>query len=207
MFRNQAEQLMDTTVPAVYNQALMELGALVCRPRHPQCPACPLQSQCLAFKNGRVAEFPRRKKSKKLPVHALAAGVVVKNGSILITRRPDDGLLGGLWEFPNGPIEKQEPPEAACLRHLKAMAHIKADIDTFVTRIRHAYTHFKITMDVYACKYVSGRVRLNGPSAHRWITLDEISAYPLPKAVHKSLPELIKVLNTLQMKAYIDPEP
>ena len=194
VFRKKAEQLMDTTLPRIYNQALMELGALVCRPQHPQCPACPLQDHCLAFRNGRTAEFPRKKKAKPLPLHALAAGVVVKRGSILITRRPEKGLLGGLWEFPNGPIETRETPDMACLRHLYAMVNLTAEIDTFVARVRHAYTHFKISMDVYACQYVSGRVRLNGPAAYRWVTLDEIGAYPLPKAVHKSLPALFKVL-------------
>lgn len=194
VFREKAGQLMDAAVPAVYNQALMELGALVCRPRHPQCAACPLQNHCLAFRDSRVAEFPRRKKGKKLPKHALAAGVVIKNSRLLITRRPENGLLGGLWEFPNGPIDTLEAPDAACLRHVKTMTGVTAEIDAFVGRIRHAYTHFKLTMNVYACQYVSGRVRLTGPSAYRWVAFDEIGAYPLPKVIHKSLPALFNVL-------------
>lgn len=194
VFLKKAAELMDATMPAMYNQALMELGAMVCKPKQPGCPACPLQSHCLAFKFNKIGEFPHRKKSKPLPEHNLVVGIVKKKGKILIIRRPEKGLLGGLWEFPNGRIESSEDPDAACLRHLKSEVNITADIDTFVTRIKHAYTHFKITMDVYACRFVAGRVRLNGPTAFRWINLDEISAYPLPKSVHKFLPALAKVL-------------
>lgn len=194
VFKNKAEEVMDKTIPAVYNQALMELGALVCKPTQPECHGCPLQAYCRAFKNDRVGDYPRRKKARPLPEHALAMGVVVKGGKILITRRPEKGLLGGLWEFPNNRIDRHEAPEAACLRLLKTTANVTAEIDTFVTRVNHAYTHFRITMDVFACRFISGRVRLNGPVDFRWIGLDEIKNYPLPKAVHKSLPALKKVL-------------
>ena len=121
-------------------------------------------------------------------------GVVVKNGKMLITRRPETGLLGCLWEFPTAPIDNQESPDTACLKHLKSCANVTADIDTFVTRITHAYTHFRITMDVYVCRFISGRVRLNGPVDFRWIVFDKINDYPLPKAVHKFLPALRKII-------------
>ena len=194
VFKKKAEQMMDTAIPAVYNQAVMELGALVCKPTQPECRGCPLKDHCRALKNDRTGDFPRRKKPRPLPEHALAMGVVVKKGKILITRRPEKGLLGGLWEFPNGRLDNQELPDKACLRHLRTSTNVTAEIDTFVTRIKHAYTHFRITMDVFACRFISGRVRLNGPVEFRWIRLDEIKNYPLPKAVHKSLPALKKVL-------------
>ena len=194
VFLRKAQELMDATIPAVYNQALMELGAMVCRPKQPKCLACPQQAYCLAYKVNKTGQFPRKNKKKPLPEYALAVGVVKKKGKLLIIRRPEKGLLGGLWEFPNGRIESSENPEEACLRYMKTEVNITADIDAFVTRIKHAYTHFKITMDVYVCRFVAGRVHLNGPAAFRWINLDEISTYPLPKTVHKFLPALIKVL-------------
>lgn len=194
VFKKRAGELMDKTRPADYNQALMELGALVCKPKHPMCPACPLKTHCLAYKGHQVGDFPHRKKVKPLPEHAMAVGVVVKNGKLLIIQRPEKGLLGGLWEFPNGRIDVRETPDAACLRHLKSSANITAEIDTFVTRIKHAYTHFRITMDVFACRFISGRVHLNGPVGFRWVDFDEIIIYPLPKTVHKFLPTLRKAL-------------
>jgi A/G-specific adenine glycosylase len=193
-FKKKAEELLDKTIPAVYNQALMELGALVCRPAQPDCIGCPLRIHCRAFQEDRIKDFPRRKKTDPLPEHALAAGVLVKKGKLLLTLRPEKGLLGGLWEFPNGRIDDKESPDAACLRHLRKSTGITAEIDTFVTRINHAYTHFKITMDVFTCRFISGRVRLNGPSDFCWISFDEIKNYPIPKSVHKFLPALQKVL-------------
>ena len=194
VFKNKAQAMMEKTMPAVYNQALMELGALLCKPTNPKCPECPLKTHCLAFKANKVGDFPRRKKTKPLPEYAEAVGVLVKKNKLLITRRQEKGLLGGLWEFPGGRIDIPETPEIACLRHLKTKTNLTAEIDMFVTRIRHAYTHFKITMDVFACRYVSGRVRLNGPLDFRWIGFNEINAYPFPKANHKFLPALGKVL-------------
>jgi A/G-specific adenine glycosylase len=193
-FKKKAEAVLDRTNPAVYNQALMELGALVCKPGQPDCPGCPLSPHCQAFKHNRVEDFPRKKKARPLPEHALAAGVVVKKGKLLLTLRPENGLLGGLWEFPNGKIDDRETPDVACLRHVKESANVTAEIDTFVTRIKHAYTHFRITMDVFACRFISGRVHLNGPADFRWVGFDEIKNYPLPKAVHKFLPDLTNVL-------------
>jgi len=196
VFKKRAGELLDNTRSADYNQALMELGALVCKPKHPMCPACPLKALCRASKGDQVGDFPRRKKVKPLPEHAMAVGIVVKKGKLLIIRRPEKGLLGGLWEFPNGRIDDQETPDTACVRHLKTSANITADIDTFVTRIKHAYTHFRITMDVFTCCFISGRVRLNGPVDFRWVEYDEINTYPLPKTVHKFLPALRKALES-----------
>lgn len=193
-FKEKAAALLDRKAPSVYNQALMELGALVCRPANPGCSGCPLQPYCLAYKDRRTGDFPRRKKAKPVPEYALVMGIVVKKGKLLITRRPENGLLGGLWEFPNGTIDAHETPEAACLRHLRATVNVTAEVDTFVTRIRHAYTHFKITLDVYTCRFISGRVRLNGPIDYCWVRFDELNAYPLPRANHKVLPALGKVL-------------
>jgi len=65
-------------------------------------------------------------------------------------------------------------------------------IDSHLTRVKHAYTHFKIIMEVYCCRYVSGRVSLHGPAAHRWIRIDDYKNYPFPKANHKFIPLLRK---------------
>jgi A/G-specific adenine glycosylase len=99
-----------------------------------------------------------------------------------------------LWEFPGGKIGKGETAEAACLREIDEEVNLKIKIENYLTQVKHTYTHFKIIMDVFCCKYIAGRVRLNGPVAHRWISLDKIDAYPLPKANHKFLPKLEKWL-------------
>jgi A/G-specific adenine glycosylase len=191
-FKEAAGRLLDPKRSGTYNQAIMELGALICKPQNPLCQTCPVQPFCQACQAREVIKYPRRTASRKIPEYHIAVAVVFKNGRVLITQRKPEGLLGGLWEFPGGKIRKEETSEAACLREIQEEVNLKIKIENYLTQVKHAYTHFKIIMDVFCCKYIAGRVRLNGPVAHRWISLDKIDAYPLPKANHKFLPKLEK---------------
>jgi A/G-specific adenine glycosylase len=189
-FREAAAQFLDRRRPGEFNQAMMELGALVCRPQQPLCSACPVHDLCLAYQAGRVTEFPKKVKKGPTPQYPIVIGVVFRNGKVLITRRKPEGLLGGLWEFPGGKIREGEPPEVACMRELKEEVNLMVAVDSYLCRVRHAYTHFRIVMDIFCCSYTSGRVRLNGPVDHRWIRLDQLGGYPFPRANHKFMPQL-----------------
>jgi len=185
-----AAQLLHIGQPGIFNQAMMELGAVVCRSLNPLCNACPLIKSCQAFKKKQVAIYPKRIQTKPVPTYHIAVGVVYKKDRVLITRRKSEGLLGGLWEFPGGKIGKKENAEQACIREIKEEANLNIKIDSVITRVKHAYTHFKVVLDVFRCSYVSGRVKLNGPVDYRWIRLSEIAAYPFPKANLKFIPLL-----------------
>ena len=169
--------------------------ALVCAPAAPKCSDCPLSKQCSSFKTQTLDRFPVRIPSRKVPTRTIAVGIVRKNGRLLITRRQLDGLLGGLWEFPGGKLEKGEDSPSACVREIREETGIHVKIDSFLTRIKHAYTHFKIEMDVFYCHYVSGEIELNGPIDHKWVQISEINGFPFPKANLKFIP-LIKMENT-----------
>jgi len=190
IFKEAAGNLLDSKKPGTFNQAIMELGALICKPKNPLCQTCPIRPFCQTCQTGEVIKYPQRMASRKIPEYHIAVGVVFKNGRVLITQRKPEGLLGGLWEFPGGKIRKGETAEAACLREIAEEVNLKIKIENYLTQVKHAYTHFKISMEVFCCKYITGRVRLNGPVAHRWISLDKIDAYPLPKANHKFLLKL-----------------
>jgi A/G-specific adenine glycosylase len=190
LYQAAAAAVLDTSRPGTFNQAMMELGALVCKPQNPSCGICPLQTLCLAYQSRRTAEFPKKLTKSPTPQYRIAVGVVFKNGRVLITRRRDEGLLGGLWEFPGGKIRNGEKPEAACIREIKEEVSLTVGIDAHLCRVNHAYTHFKILMDVFCCSYAAGRVKLRGPVDFRWIRLDKLEAYPLPKANHKFLSQL-----------------
>jgi len=190
IFKEAAGRLLESQIPGIFNQAMMELGALICKPKDPLCTNCPIQQFCQACQTGKVKEYPQKIKTHPTPVHHIVVGVVVKNKRVLITQRKTEGLLGGLWEFPGGKVRKGESAEAACIREIKEEVNLQISIDRYVTRVRHAYTHFRIVMDVFLCKYISGRVKLNGPVAHSWIMLDKIHGYPFPKANHKFIPLL-----------------
>ena len=193
-FKSAAQRLLKTGAAGTFNQAIMELGALVCTPRNPNCNQCPLEDHCLARAGGKVAQYPHRLARRAVPQYRIAVGVVIKKGNLLITQRKAEGLLGGLWEFPGGKIKREESAADAVVREIKEEVNLTVKVKQKLTRVKHAYTHFKIDMDVFICDYEGGRIKLNGPVDFRWIRPSGIDLYPLPRANHKFLPALKKTL-------------
>lgn len=183
-----AQVLLDTARPGDFNQAMMELGATVCRPRRPSCEACALSPKCRAFATARQEDFPVRRKRKPVPKYHIAVGVIQKDERVLITRRRESGLLGGLWEFPGGKVAADESPEDACRREVAEEVNLEIEVTDYLTHVEHAYSHFKIGVDVYACRYVAGDIKLQGPIDYRWILVEELGDYAFPGANRKFLP-------------------
>ena len=190
LFQEKADLLLDHTAPGTFNQAMMELGATVCRPQSPTCIVCPVNTLCRAFQTVRQEEFPVRQKSKPLPEYHMIAGVIHKDDLILITQRKPEGLLGGLWEFPGGKTQAKETAEQACVRVIREETDLLVEPTAYLTRVKHAYTHFKIVMDVFHCDHQSGEVVLNEAVDYRWITADQIDQFPFPRSNHKFIPLL-----------------
>jgi A/G-specific adenine glycosylase len=189
-FRERAEELLDRTHPGEFNQAMMELGATVCAPRSPACDRCPVPEHCAAFARSAQSTYPVRVKRPRTPRYRIAVGVVRRNGRILITRRKESGLLGGLWEFPGGKIEPGESPEEACVREISEEVNLSVEVKRLVARVTHAYTHFRVAVDVFDCEYKAGDVVLNGPADHKWILLEEKDQYAFPALNRKIFPHL-----------------
>jgi A/G-specific adenine glycosylase len=189
-FQAMADHLLNPSDPSAHNQAVMELGALICTPRNPTCNSCPLANYCRACRDAVVDRYPVRDKKAAVPEHAMVAGVVYKRGKILLVRRPDEGFLGGLWEFPGGRRQTNEKAPSACRQMVQEMTGLTVAVGEPISRVRHAYTHFKITLEVLACRWESGKVRLNGPAAFRWVRPPDLQNFPLPGAVKKVLPHL-----------------
>ena len=187
VFTPVAEAMSATADPGSYNQAVMELGALVCLPARPRCGDCPVSSVCEAFKQNVVSAYPKTVPRRPVPTHEISVGVVRRRGKLLITKRAEDGLLGGLFEFPGGKIKPGETPEAACARELLEETGLSVDVGERIATIRHAYTHFKIVLYAFYCTSKGGRVRLDGPIDFKWVRPEELSAYPFPKANLKFL--------------------
>jgi A/G-specific adenine glycosylase len=189
-FKHLAEDHLYEDDPGNYNQALMELGAMICKPQEPDCDRCPVSDHCSAYQSGCVSGFPMVVPRPKTPTYHIAVGIVMKEERMLITRRAEKGLLGGLWEFPGGKIEKGEQASAACTREIREETSLNSEPVTRLTQVRHAYSHFKIIMEVFICRYLSGEVNLAGPTDFRWITLDQLDTFPFPKANLKFVPLL-----------------
>lgn len=152
IFHGLAGAMLDHGDPGTFNQAVMELGALVCRPKNPDCRACPLPGKCRAHRDHAVASYPVREVKPPVPERRQAVGVVFRGGRVLIVRRPENGLLGGLWEFPGGDVADGEFPEAACVRIMGEQVGLDVVVTSLLTRIRHAYTHFRLKAHVFICE-------------------------------------------------------
>ena len=190
--RQRLQDLIPTACPGDFNQAIMELGALVCSPKNPSCPRCPLSQTCRAMANGTVQSLPFRIKKKKTPLHRVALAVIVKQNKFLIQKRSSTGHLAGMWEFPGGKIEAGESDEEAVKRECMEELGASVTIIQKLSAVRHAYSHFKIKLTVFICRLASEpatiQARQNQPI--QWIGRDEIERYPFPAANHKFFKEL-----------------
>jgi A/G-specific adenine glycosylase len=189
-FQEIADQLLDRRAPGDHNQAMMELGALVCTPKDPHCQRCPLAAYCQAFEFNVVADFPRRTRRAPLPVRCVALGVVNKRGRILMIQRAEGGMLGGLWEFPGGAAGAGDDPRTVCRSKINAQVNLKVAVEELLATVAHTYTHFKLHMEVFKCRWKAGRVRLHGPEGFKWVSPSRIYDLPLHGAIHKALAQI-----------------
>ncbi len=164
-----------------FNEALMELGALVCTPRSPKCDVCPLAKHCEAKKRGLQDQLPIKTKRRPLPHYDVTAAVIRRNGRILIAQRPLGGRLGGLWEFPGGKVEPGETLPQCLRREIKEELGIRIKVGKQITSIDHAYTHFKITLHAFECEFVSGKPQAVQVQDFKWVRMSELKKYAFAK--------------------------
>jgi A/G-specific adenine glycosylase len=173
--------------PGQLNQALMELGATVCRPRSPVCPVCPLESLCDALRVGDAEDLPIRSKRKPpRPVEAVAAWLE-RRGRVLVVQRHQGGLLGGMWELPGGEIEEGTGAEQALRRHLAQRLGLSVRHAERVGEIEHVFTHRRLRLHVFRCGPASGRVRRSDLASHRWLSPAAIAKLPHGGPTRKAL--------------------
>ncbi len=163
------------------NEALMELGALICTPGRPDCAACPIAALCLAHGRGVETERPAIRPRARSPHYTTVAGVVQDAaGAYLLIQRPAAGLLGGLWGFPGGTLQAGEALDAGICRTIREQIGIEVIPGERVTRIEHAYTHFRITLHAFRCQLTAGEPRPLRCAAVRWVMPSELRGLAFP---------------------------
>ena len=177
-----ADHLLDPSRPGDWNQAMMDLGATLCAPKAPRCDACPLAFACAGRASGRAPRLPRKRRKAPIPRVEIAAGLVWKSGRLLIARRPSEGFLGGLWEFPGGKREQGESLEAACVREVREETGLRVRVVAPFLSVDHAFTHFRIRLSTFHCRVLGGRLAPRGCLDPQFVRLDDLSAYAFPRA-------------------------
>lgn len=174
-----------------FNQALMELGALVCRNKEPLCIMCPVANFCKAFAQGKQEIIPTPKVRVIKDISAVIAVIRHKN-RFLIQQRPSTGLLADLWEFPGGKIEEGEKPEQALVREVKEELGVHVTSHKFLFDVVHFYTQFRVNLAVFLC----GVSPIPKEGARlRWVSLSTMHQYPMPSGSAKIVQKIEKMLD------------
>ncbi len=193
--KREFQRIADSLVPAgragEFNEALMELGALICKPKNPACERCPVRRFCRAFRQGRVAELPRKSPKQATPHHHIAIGVVHKNGRVLIALRPAEGLLGNLWEFPGGKLQSPETLAECCRREVLEETGIDIEVGNCFSVVPHSFTHFRITLHAFHCRYKTGKASPRSSQKIIWVRAKDLDKYAFPKANKKIIEDLL----------------
>lgn len=173
-----AESLLPSKSVGDFNQALMELGALICTPVNPSCGACPLRAHCRAKIHNLQNKIPFRAQSVGTVAVDEVAIIVRKDDRLLLVQRPDEGRWARMWEFPHHPRTQDESSESAASRLMIALG-LQGKLLGEAATIRHSVTRFRITMVCLDVQHQQGTPRAGLYPHVEWVRPADLHAYPL----------------------------
>ncbi|MYL82912.1 A/G-specific adenine glycosylase [Desulfovibrio aerotolerans] len=180
-----------------YNQALMELGALLCRPKNPDCPGCPVAAVCQARHLDIVADRPVLSKTPDITPLLVATGVLVHAGKVFIQKRLPKGAWANMWEFPGGRIEDGETAQAAIVREFAEETAFTVDVAAKLAVIRHGYTTYRVTLHCHLLRLAGSydpsilpAPELTAAQESLWVAPGELANYAFPAGHRKLIDQL-----------------
>jgi A/G-specific adenine glycosylase len=188
-----AEALLPARGAGDFNQALMELGALVCTPRAPDCAACPLAGNCAAFRAGLQEEIPPPAPAAAVERVEEAAVVVRRRGTVLLARRPAAApRWAGMWEFPHGPAAAGESHADVARRLPWELVGVEAELGAELLTIKHGVTRFRITLVCFEARHLKGEFRSEFYDEGIWLRPEQLHAYPVSAPQRRLAKALLK---------------
>jgi A/G-specific adenine glycosylase len=177
-----AASLIPAKHPGDFNQALMDLGATICKAKNPDCSRCPVACQCQARLHDLQKVLPITRKAPAIP-HRQAAAAIIRNseGMLLVVQRPTSGLLASLWKLPGGFIESDEDLKKSLRHSVKEELSISIRPRKYLASVNHTYTHFRITLQAYECRLLKGTPKPLGCQNWRWALPTDLKKLPLSK--------------------------
>ena len=177
-----AVNLLENVNAGDFNQAVMDLGSLICLPVEPKCKDCPVANYCDALKNKTQAIRPVLKTKKNIPLYqVVAAAIQDDSGNYLLAKRPKGGMLPGLWEFPGGKLEAGEDDSTALKREIREELDTGVRVGALIGSYRHAYTHFKVHVRAYYCTLDGQMPRALEAQELVWVQPEEMGGYAMGK--------------------------
>jgi A/G-specific adenine glycosylase len=186
VFEKAVRELISHEDPSSFNQALMELGALICTPTSPSCLLCPVREHCQAFEEGVQNELPiKTKKTKTRDVQLAAAILLDVNGKVLIHKRPATGLLANLWEFPN--VEIHHPLQNDREQVVELFEHslnVKVKLEKIIGQLEHVFSHLVWNINVYTGTFLSD---FQESDEWKFVSFEDLSEFAFPVSYQKML--------------------
>jgi A/G-specific adenine glycosylase len=186
-----AEILPDREV-SDFNQALMELGALVCLSQAPRCLVCPLRDDCAARREGIERELPELRPRPEPVEVVMGAAIIERRRKLLFYRRSRTTLMRDLWEFPMAECRAGEEPREALVREARERYGIEVEPEDELARVKHSIMNRRITLHAFSCR-LAGALAGRRETEHRWVSREEVSRLPTSSLIRKILgnaPEL-----------------
>jgi A/G-specific adenine glycosylase len=178
-----SESLLPEGYSNPFNQALMDLGSMICTVKEPACACCPLRGVCKARILGKPEDYPSKRIRKMIPHVGSVSAVIKRDGKVLLRQRPPSGLLGGLWEFPNWRTkEKQSSLRPRLRNHIRKDIGITANVKELIGTFRQTFSHFKLTLQVYHCQAI------NGKGKGKWVRIKDLRVFPMSR-IHRRIAE------------------
>lgn len=175
-----ANKLLDKKQAAVYNQAIIDFGASVCKPANPLCESCVFQSQCFAYKHHEVNYYPQKVKKKKPKNRYFHFAVCELKGKYAVKQRTEKDIWKGLYEFPN-----IEAPASTDKKRMASLFKEQFGIRIKEPNNHHPFvqklTHQTIYAHVYSVQFTNKPANL---AAYQWLTLKQIAQLPFPKIIN-----------------------
>jgi A/G-specific adenine glycosylase len=175
-----SEALLPKRGIRAYTQGLMDLGAEVCLRRNPDCPACPLQRGCVAFKAGKVNELPAPRPRKALPHRQTVMLILLHKGEVLLEKRPPAGVWAGMWSFPE--IAPEDDVRAACAGRFAA----RVREPKWLPPLQHGFSHFELSIQPILLQVEALRFQAMEPGS-LWLNVNDAQHAALPAPVRKLL--------------------
>lgn len=194
LIRDAATRFLPSGQARDYNQALMEFGALVCG-KVPQCEICPVCAHCVSRHLGVEKERPVREAKAAIIAVTAAHGLLMRDGAVLVSKRPEGGVWGGLWEFPGAHAHEGEDAKDATVRAFGVLG-LRVAVGEELGRVRHAYTNHRLNALFYQVEMMAETPDFKNTPTTRWVTCDETARLAMP-AHHRKLVERIKLAESV----------